>query len=453
MREPLPFQIEAINQLAGMRQALLAYDMGLGKTKIVLDALAAASERKALVVCKAALLSHWKQECSLEGMVPYVYHGPGREQALVDFVRAGEGILLTSFNIVGLERDLLPGRLSWLPVVVDEAHLLVNARSQMTWGIWRLKKTRVWLVTGTPIMNDVVDLFPTLSLLRLYKGRLADFREEFMYEAGTIYNEYNPDGLTLWEPQDDALERIHALLSPVMLRKTADELKPAIVKETVPVVLDGEKKSWLAEATARIAASDLEPDQRLAAITDWRLTASWPDSKDDGRFVALRTIITAAGPGRKVFVVTAFETVAERLAALLEDEGINAAVISGKVSLKKREKIIKTVATAKDTVVLIGVNQACREGLNLPFIDSLVWYDGAWNDGSRRQIEDRIRRVTSLYIQVTVYTLIGQETPEKWLVAVRRKKAAVETALYQGSRLEDVHYEQKREQARLSRYV
>jgi len=75
MSNPYPFQIEAIEWLSQRRYALLAYDMGLGKTKIVLEALKKSGESKAIVICKASLISHWKKEAGLENISVFPYTG------------------------------------------------------------------------------------------------------------------------------------------------------------------------------------------------------------------------------------------------------------------------------------------------------------------------------------------------------------------------------------------
>jgi len=452
MREPFPFQIEAINWLSDRKYALLAYDMGLGKTKIILDALKKSGEKKALVVCKASLISHWKKEAGMENIPAFSYTGNKRNNTLNNFLQSDSGILLLSFQICGKERETLPAKFPVLPVIVDEAHLLTKATSQMTWGIWKLKKSRVWLVTGTPIMNRVEDLFPTLTLLRIFKGKLKDFRNEFMYVDDVIYNSYAEVEIKIWKPEPDSLERIHNMLKYYMCRKTADEFKPSINKVSVKVFSDSEKLLSIRDIKFNLSVSldKGSHDEILKLITEWRWVSSFPASIEDARFKTLLDIINKIEG--KVFVVTAFEQVASKLKSLLLDCDIDSYLISGLISFKKRDKILDSFA--KDNVkVLIGVNQACREGLNLPFVNNLIWYDGAWNESGMRQVEDRIRRITSIFKQVNIFCLEEKESPENWLHAIRNKKSIISKALYGGLNLDDSEYYEADEKASISNFI
>jgi len=452
MRKPFPFQIEGIQWLSQKRYALLAYDMGLGKTKIVIDALRTAEEYKAIVVCKASLISHWKKEAGIENIPVFSYTGSKRQIVLDRFLQADSGILLLSFNICGTERDALPAKLPYLPVIVDEAHLLTKATSQMTWGIWRLKKKMVWLVTGTPIMNSVEDLFPTLSLLRLFKGKMRDFRREYMYVDDTIYNPYADAEIEIWKPKADSLERIHEILDSYMARKTADEFKPSINKINIKISSDKVKLSVIRNIKFnlnRSLNSGLH-DEILKLITEWRFISSFPASVKDNRFKTLLEIINKVEG--KAIVITAFERIAKRLQELFLEAGIQSYIISGLVSFKKRDKTLDCFA--EDNVkVLIGVNQACREGLNLPFVNNLIWYDGAWNESGMKQIEDRIRRVTSTFKQVNIFCLDEEESPERWLEAIRGKKAIISKSLYHGLNLKESGYYEADKKASISNFT
>ena len=59
------------------------------------------------------------------------------------------------------------GKVSWLRVVLDEAHNIKNPRSQQALAAASLTSTRRWALTGTPIQNRLSDLHSLLAFVRL----------------------------------------------------------------------------------------------------------------------------------------------------------------------------------------------------------------------------------------------------------------------------------------------
>ncbi|ATY85833.1 hypothetical protein CVV65_13595 [Kyrpidia spormannii] len=425
-RPPMEHQKIAIETLRKMKFALLAYDMGLGKTKILINSVQLLPVPKAIVVTKAALLSHWKNECDVENISAWVVRGTksnGSVSSISEFNECHSGILLMSFETITALVETV-NRILAKPVqlIVDESHLITNPRAKRTWTLWKLRKSGVWLSTGTPIMNDVEDLFPTVTLLNVWRGTLADFRQEFEYLAYTITTEYG-DEIDIWEPQDDALERLHRMLAPVTLRMTADHLKPTLYIRCVEFHEDP------------ITVEKAESDCRLEELTNWRVAYADPD-KNTARYELLLSLLETHA-GNSVMIVTSFETVARRLSERLQDGGKRVGIISGNVPAKKRDEAVRR-ANAGELDVLLVVNAAGREGLNLPGVPVMVFWDGDWTDAGHRQVMDRIRRVTSRHPLVTVYELMGTRAPDSYLKRVRQEKATVERAFWDGVRLSAV---------------
>jgi superfamily II DNA/RNA helicase len=163
-------------------------------------------------------------------------------------------------------------------------------------------------------------------------------------------------------------------------------------------------------------------DERpLPYITQWRLlgSAMQYEGTETKRYQAIRDLVISLQHG--VFIVTAFQTIASELLLMLSHEGIQSSLISGKVSLTKRDEILKNLSTQPNPI-LIGVNQAVREGLNIPFIQNLIWLDTTWNNPSESQIRDRIRRITSHYESINEFYLTSQNSPEPWMLNIRTRK-------------------------------
>lgn len=54
----------------------------------------------------------------------------------------------------------------WFRIVIDEAHIFKNPKSQMAINVCQLNAQYRWCLTGTPIQNSINDLFSILKFLR-----------------------------------------------------------------------------------------------------------------------------------------------------------------------------------------------------------------------------------------------------------------------------------------------
>ncbi|XP_042351033.1 transcription termination factor 2 [Plectropomus leopardus] len=245
---------EAQNPCGG----ILADDMGLGKT-LTMIALILAKKVKAkaeeekegekkeeswisktdsrlvvskgtLIICPASLIHHWKREIERHvktgRLSVYLYHGPNREKS--SRVLADHDVVVTTYSLVSKEipvqkedgeklgkdtdtsqpsRSAPLLRVSWARVVLDEAHNIKNPKVQTSIAVCQLKARARWAVTGTPIQNNLLDMFSLLKFLRC-----------------SPFDEYK-----LWKAQVDngskrGRERLNILTRSLLLRRTKDQL-------------------------------------------------------------------------------------------------------------------------------------------------------------------------------------------------------------------------------------
>ncbi|XP_068593168.1 transcription termination factor 2 isoform X2 [Cebidichthys violaceus] len=236
---------------------ILADDMGLGKT-LTMIALILAKKIKAkeevekkeekklegwisksdsglvvskgtLIICPASLIHHWKREIERHvktgKLTVYLYHGPNREKrakVLADF-----DVVVTTYSLVSKEipgqkgdaekpcrdADEVPPRsapllrVTWARLVLDEAHNIKNPKVQTSMAICQLRAGARWAVTGTPIQNNLLDMYSLLKFLRC-----------------SPFNEFK-----VWKAQVDngsnrGRERLNILTKTLLLRRTKDQL-------------------------------------------------------------------------------------------------------------------------------------------------------------------------------------------------------------------------------------
>ncbi|XP_040278712.1 transcription termination factor 2 [Bufo bufo] len=235
---------------------ILADDMGLGKTLTMIALILAQKQqqksekekdkkleswisktdstltvsRGTLIICPASLVHHWKKEVEKrvsDGRLRvYLYHGANREKDCK--MLAQYDIVVTTYSLVSKEipakkeegeapakdQDLEDRaasspllRLAWARIILDEAHNIKNPKVQTSIAVCKLRAGARWAVTGTPIQNNLLDLYSLLRFLRC-----SPF-DEFKLWKSQVDNGSRKGG-----------ERLTILTKSLLLRRTKDQL-------------------------------------------------------------------------------------------------------------------------------------------------------------------------------------------------------------------------------------
>ncbi|XP_010629496.1 transcription termination factor 2 isoform X2 [Fukomys damarensis] len=235
------------------RGGILADDMGLGKTltmialiltqknreksnekdKVALTWISkndssVCTSRGTLIVCPASLIHHWKNEVEKRvtgnKLRVCLYHGPHRNRRAK--VLSTYDIVITTYSLLAKEiptkkqEEEVPGadlgvegfstpllQIVWARIVLDEAHNVKNPSVQTSMAVCKLQARARWAVTGTPIQNNLLDMYSLLKFLRC-----------------SPFDEFN-----LWKSQVDngskkGGERLSILTKSLLLRRTKDQL-------------------------------------------------------------------------------------------------------------------------------------------------------------------------------------------------------------------------------------
>ncbi|MEZ4615859.1 MAG: DEAD/DEAH box helicase [Caldilineaceae bacterium] len=181
-------QIEtALTALRDMGRALLADEVGLGKTieagiimkELVLRGLV----RSVLVLTPASLTEQWREELENKFHESFtVMESPSEWHAVQE---AEDGRWITSIDRAKRQQqsDALLAR-EYDLLVIDEAHKLKN-RSTLAWQfVNQIRKRYVLLLTATPIQNDLMELYSLITILAPGQlGTVRAFRRHFLEQA------------------------------------------------------------------------------------------------------------------------------------------------------------------------------------------------------------------------------------------------------------------------------
>ncbi|NWI52833.1 TTF2 factor, partial [Calyptomena viridis] len=233
---------------------ILADDMGLGKTLTMIALILAQKQLKkekketleiwiskndstvipshsTLIVCPASLIHHWKKEIerrvAFGKLRVYLYHGPSRDKHAE--VLSGYDVVVTTYSLLSKEvptskeegevpaedHDVQSGsspcspllRVAWARLILDEAHNIKNPRTQTAIAVCKLRAGARWAVTGTPIQNNLLDVY---SLLRFLRCSPFDEYKVWKYQ---VDNNTKKGG-----------ERLSLLTRSLLLQRTKDQL-------------------------------------------------------------------------------------------------------------------------------------------------------------------------------------------------------------------------------------
>ena len=209
---------------------ILADDMGLGKTIQIISLIVADPHRNrqpTLIVAPLSVMSNWSTQAAAHVHQKHaprvlIYHGPGKkEMAAKNFEEYD--LVITTYQTMTLE--LFPygttkpvkvpsqkGLFSttFRRVVLDEGHQIRNPKSKMSQAACAIMATSRWVLTGTPIVNTLKDLYSHVKFIRL-TGGLSEFE---------IFNGTLIRPLKNGDPAASVL--LQALMSTVCLRRMKD---------------------------------------------------------------------------------------------------------------------------------------------------------------------------------------------------------------------------------------
>ncbi|XP_020110777.1 putative SWI/SNF-related matrix-associated actin-dependent regulator of chromatin subfamily A member 3-like 2 isoform X4 [Ananas comosus] len=181
-----------------------------------------------LIVCPMTLLSQWKDEIEthvLPGSLGiYIHYGQSRPKdakllAQSDVVLTTYGVLASEFSAENAADNGGLYSVHWFRVVLDEAHTIKSAKSQISVAAAALSADRRWCLSGTPIQNNLEDIYSLLRFLRIEPWRYWALWHKLILKP---FEEGDERGLYL----------VQSILKPIMLRRT----KSSTDKEGRPII-------------------------------------------------------------------------------------------------------------------------------------------------------------------------------------------------------------------------
>jgi SWI/SNF-related matrix-associated actin-dependent regulator of chromatin subfamily A member 5 len=464
MRE---YQIQGLNWLISLYEnrlsGILADEMGLGKTLQTISFLGYLRYIKKvdgpfIIIVPKSTLDNWRREFAkwTPDVNVVVLQGAkeGRTQIINErLLTADFDVLITSFEMVIREKSQLK-KFRWEYIVVDEAHRIKNEDSSLSQIIRLFYSKNRLLITGTPLQNNLHELWALLNfLLPDVFGDAQVFDDWFENQGGNDDSE---------KDQDKVIQQLHQLLSPFLLRRVKADVEKSLlpkIETNVYIGMTDMQVQWYKKLLEKDidavngAVGKREGKTRLLNIVmQLRKCCNHPYLFDGaepgppyttdehlvfntGKMIILDKMLKKfKRDGSRVLIFSQMS----RLLDILEDycyfRDYEYCRIDGSTSHEDRiEAIDQYNGENSEKFIFLLTTRAGGLGINLTSADIVILYDSDWNPQADLQAMDRAHRIGQKK-QVRVFRFVTENAIEEKVLERAAQKLRLDQLVIQQGR-------------------
>jgi len=468
------YQLAGLNWVVNLRKVgangILGDEMGLGKTLQTISLFCHLYEVEKdtgpfLVIAPLSTIANWQKEVRrFAPAVPCELLYPRREALdmwgqLEDKVPCPElggreigSVFITSYDTaIGL-RNMLED-VKWSYVVVDEGHRIKNRDCRLVKYLKKMDSTNRLLLTGTPLQNNMAELW---ALLNFLQPDIFDDYEIFesWFNAKSLHEDKDEkDRLIQQEEKNGILASIHKIVGPFMLRRVKTEVELSLPPKTEVVVYcpftqaqaDQYKafQGLLARTKKKVAKEEPMLGGNLGSyqmqyMVDLRSAVNHPYILQNPGTID-REIVNCCGKmqvldqmlrrlmkdGHKTLIFSQMTRLLDVLVNYLEMSKIPFCMLDGRMSYMDRQEHVERFQNDPDVMVFLLSTRAGGLGINLTAADTCIIYDSDWNPQQDLQAQDRCHRIGQTK-PVMVYRLVTKNTIDQVMVERAQAKRALE---------------------------
>ena len=434
------YQLEGVNwslyNWAKKKNCMIGDEMGLGKTAqtiAIMHYLHTVKDQAGpfLIIAPKSTIPHWVREIEdWTDMVPIEYTGDKEARTMMrehEFYAdrkakkkfAKFNVIVTTYDVMQIDYEHL--KLPWRFVCADEAHRLKDKNGKTRGFINDLEKDFLLLLTGTPVQNNVGELF---TLLNLMDGVEFPDRDRFGFEAQ--YGEMDTA---------ESVEGLSAVLRARMIRRLKDDVfkdgEVGAKEETIIwVELTAKQKEMyrgLLDQKRGALTGKGDRYQKMGSMVNLgmelrklcnhplliegaeeNIRADMPSSgqsveqeiyvRNCGKMVLLDILLPKLrAEGHKVLIFSQMTRVLDILGDYMDLRGYPCERLDGSVHGDERQKAIDRFsdkeAEANASFIFLLSTRAGGVGINLTAADTCIIYDSDWNPQNDLQAMARCHRI------------------------------------------------------------
>ncbi|KAB5522783.1 hypothetical protein PHYPO_G00163400 [Pangasianodon hypophthalmus] len=451
------YQIRGLNWMISLYEnginGILADEMGLGKTLQTIALLGYLKHYRNIpgphmVLVPKSTLHNWMNE--FKRWVPslravcLIGDKDARAAFIRDVMMPGEwDVCVTSYEMVIREKSVFK-KFNWRYLVIDEAHRIKNEKSKLSEIVREFKTTNRLLLTGTPLQNNLHELWSLLNFL------LPD-----VFNSASDFDSWFDTNNCLGDQK--LVERLHAVLRPFLLRRIKREVEKSLPpKKEVKIYLGLSKmqREWgvytrilMKDIDILNSAGKMDKMRLLNILMQLRKCCNHPylfDGAEPGPPYTTDThLVTNSGKMLALdkLLPKLHEQASQmtRVLDILEDycmwRGYEYCRLDGNTPHEDRQQAIEMYNASDSTKFIFMLStRAGGLGINLATADVVILYDSDWNPQVDLQAMDRAHRIGQKK-PVRVFRLITENTVEERIVERAEMKLRLDSIVIQQGRL------------------
>lgn len=313
-------------------------------------------------------------------------------------------IVLTSFEMCLREETRLR-KLPWTYVIIDEGHRIKNEKSLLSQALRKFKSEKRMLLTGTPLNNDLHELWALLNFL-----------QPAMFNSSEDFDDWFNFDKCLGDTT--LVERLHGILKPILLRRIKSEVEKSLMPKKETKIYVGLSKMQR-KCYTNILMKDINlinntgKSQKVNNIfVQLRKCANHPYMLDgvepgppyttdthmirnSGKMIVLDKLLSKLkAKGSRVLIFSQMT----RMLDILEDycgwKGYEYCRLDGQTKREDRDHCIAEYNAPNSTKFIFMLSaRAGGLGINLATADAVIMYDSDWNPQMDLQAMDRAHRI------------------------------------------------------------
>ncbi|KAF7698621.1 putative global transcription activator SNF2L1 [Cucumispora dikerogammari] len=448
------YQLEGLNWMISMYEnginAILADEMGLGKTLQTIcflthQTLIEDKKDPHLLIVPKSILINWKNEFKKFSpkMRVFLFHGmkDDMKELIQQFKEGRFDVVVTTYEMI-LKQLKLIRSVGFDSIVIDEAHRIKNDESQLSLAVRMLTCDFRLLLTGTPLQNNIKELWSLLNFLSPEEFKDSVAFEEWVEThksadethkniSNTIEDEANQTQINKTER---VIHNLRTVLSLFFLRRekavVEKNLPPKKILHLYPSLTEMERKyyknvlqknhSELGKGVTGL--SNIICGLRKACNHPYLFDNAEPRPvvtgehliKNSCKLTVLDKLLKLKYGNHKILIFSQWTAILHILEDYCNFREYSYVRIDGTTSTEDRASAVDQFMTGETFIFLIST-RAGGLGLNLTAADTVIFYDSDWNPQVDLQAMDRAHRIGQTKV-VTVYRLVSKGTIEEKMI-------------------------------------
>lgn len=446
--KPFEHQMDSFKYALTHNKFLLGDEQGLGKTKQALDIAVARKHkmRHCLIVCGVNNLKwNWYKEVEIHTNEKAHILGSrvnrkgktvigSSAERLADLKQIHDEYFLIT-NIETLRDKSIQSQIKKMcndgiigMTIIDEIHKCKNSQSKQGKAIHCCCSYYRLALTGTPLMNNPVDLYNVLKWLEVENHSLTYFKNLYCEMGG--FGGYEIIGYK-------NLNQLENSLNKNMLRRRKEEvldLPPKIYTDEL-LDLDSSQDKLYRDVTNQII-EDIDRimllPNPLTELIRLRQVTSNPNiltSKNITNVKYDRILDILESTTDKVIIFSNWTKVINPLYIKLSSLGYNPALVTG----ESKDPILEMNKFQSDNTckVILGTTPALGTGYTLTAANTVIFIDEPWSKAIKDQAEDRCHRIGTKGT-VNIITLICKDTIDERIHTIIKNKGELSDRIVDG---------------------